>query len=378
MKTVDEIKSIAIKKIENKPVCLNGWQSVDNHHRDAGKYVGIKLDNGQVPFGAVRSEGIHLDEKGSWVYSPDVFKTLVENANAGICILYENMCHAYVNKKYCEITGYNDSELRKIRIMELISMEERKDFKKTYQLSFSDEAEINKNFVATVVRKDGKKCAIEWSRSMLVWKGKPAIQGIIRDITDYLEREKTIRETNKQLNAQIENINAKLLFSSEKLEQKQSELLSHKMELESTNRELLQTNRAMSVLARNIDKKKKEVEQKISHSILTKIIPLIDDLKKKKAVQKYFSELEVLSVYVRGLAPKAEQYNKIVISLSATEMRIATLIRNGMSSQSIADALNISLETVKTHRKKIRKKLKIKNSEINLTSYLKSLMADSR
>lgn len=373
MKTTNEINYEAIERKNDEPVCISDSVLVDKCRKEEGSYTRINFNNCHVPFKTRSCDAIHLDKKGSWIYSPDVFKCLVDNANTGICIVHDNLQHAYVNKKYCEITGFSDAELKKIKMLELISTEERTDFNKKYQLSFDEKIGVNKNFVATVIRKDGKRRSIEWSGSRLVWKGKPAIQGIARDITEYLNREKVIIETNKLLNNRIEDINAKLLSSSEKLEQKQSELICHKMELESVNKELLQTNRAMSVLARNIDKKKKEVEQKIAHCVLTKIIPLIDELKKKRSIQKYLAELEVLSVYVNGLAPKADQYNKIVISLSATEMRIATLIKNGMPSQSIADTLNISLETVKTHRKKIRKKLKLRNSDVNLTSYMKSL-----
>ena len=372
MKTLEDINCEAIEKMNDEPVAISGPVLGDNR-QDEKIYYNLYYDDGQMPFNAKKCDGIRLDKKGNWIYSPDAFKCVVDNANAGICIVNDNMQHAYVNKKYCEITGYSVTELKKIRMLELISADERLIFKKMYHQSFIEDIDIKKNSVATIIRKDGKKCSIEWSRSKIVWKGKPAIQGIIRDITDYLEREKMITETNKLLNDQIKDINAKLLSSSEELEQKQSELICHKMELENVNKELLQTNRAMSVLARNIDKKKKEVEQKVACCVLTKIIPLIDELKKKRAVQKHIAELEVLSVYVNGLAPKAEKYNMLVISLSATEMRIAALIKNGMPSQSIADALNISLETVKTHRKKIRKKLKIRNSDINLVSYLKSL-----
>ena len=376
MKTMDENKCETIENINEESLYINDSEFVDNHQKKNGKSVRINFGNDPIPFKRINYEEPHSDKKGQRIYRPDVFKFLIDHANVGICIVLENMSHVYVNKKYCEITGYSGSELKKIRIMDLILTEERKAFKKIYQSAFDDETHINNSIVATVIRKDGKKCSIEWSRSKLIWKGKPVIQGVIRDITKDLEKEKIIKEKNKQLNNQIENINAKLLSSSKKLEQKQSELLCHKMDLENVNKELLQTNRAMSVLARNIDKKKREVEQKIAHTVLTKIIPLIDDFKKKAAIQKYLVELEVLSMYVKGLAPKVDQYQKIVISLSTTEMRIATLIKNDMSSQSIADALNISIETVKTHRKKIRRKLKIGNSDINLTSYLKSAMTD--
>jgi DNA-binding CsgD family transcriptional regulator len=47
------------------------------------------------------------------------------------------------------------------------------------------------------------------------------------------------------------------------------------------------------------------------------------------------------------------------------------MIKNGFTSKEIAHLLNISHHTVKTHRKSIRRKLNIKNADINLASYLK-------
>jgi PAS domain S-box-containing protein len=287
------------------------------------------------------------------------------------------MRHAYANGKYCEITGYSASELKKIRIARLILTDKRETFKNMYQLFFHNEINIEKSFITTAIRKDEKKFSIECSRAITVWKGKPAIQLLVRDVTENLERENKIKESNKHLSSRIENITAELIASSEILKQKQNELISHKLELEKVNKELMQTNRAMSVLARNIDKKQKEVEQKTAHMVLTKILPIINDLKKEKGIQKYLPEIEVLGSYIKGLAPESDLHNKIVINLSATEMRIAALIKNGMSSQKIADILNISLETVKTHRKKIRRKLDIRNSSANLTSYLQSVMDES-
>lgn len=377
MKTADKMKLERLEKTDEELGYITGSALVDNQPERDRSFGSVNFDDRQIFIKTFSGDYIQIEEMSKWWYIAQTFKAMVDNANDGICIALEDMRHAYVNRKYCEITGYNNSELEEIRMVDLILAEERKAFCKMYQLSFHDETNIQNNCIATIIRKDGERCCIECSRSKLVWKGKPVIYIIIRDVTAILEKEKLFKETNKHLSNQIDNITAELISSSEKLKQKQSELFHHKLELENVNKELLQTNRAMSFLAQNIVKKKREVEQKIAHTVLTKIIPVINDLKKKKALQKYIAEIEVLSIYVKGLAPEADQYNKIVANLSATEMRIASLIKNGMSSQSIADALNISLETVKTHRKKIRRKLEIKNSDTNLTSYLRSVMIDS-
>lgn len=377
MKSADRMKYESIEIPDNDPVHQTGPALVDNHQERNESSGSINFENNQIVLRTFGGNYVQLEKMSRLGCIPETFKAMVDNANDGICVVLENLRHAYVNKQYCEITGYSNNELEKIRMVDLILSEERRAFWKTYQLSFHDESNIENNCIATVIKKDGERCCIECSRSKIVWKGKPAIQVNIRDITANFEKEKILKATNKHLSNQIDNITAELISSSKKLKQKQAELVRHKLELENVNKELLQTNRAMSFLAQNIVKKKKEVEQKIARTVLTKIIPIINDLKKKQALQKYIAEIEVLSVYVKGLAPEADQYNKILANLSATEMRIASLIKNGMSSQSIADTLNISIETVKTHRKKIRKKLQIKNSDTNLTSYFRSVMADS-
>ena len=65
-------------------------------------------------------------------------------------------------------------------------------------------------------------------------------------------------------------------------------------------------------------------------------------------------------------------YDEIDTSLTDQEMRVAVMVKNGLTSPKIVNLLNISLNTVKTHRKHIRKKLKIQNSKVNLASFLRS------
>ena len=375
MKTADEVKCDKIVKSNEKSDYLGSSAFVDNHGVCGRPLSGANPDEEKATFKNISSNRLQLEGKGGLTSGQESYKILVDNTNIGICVVCEDMCHAYVNRKYCEITGYSASELKKIKMASLILSDKRELLKNMCQLFFRNDTKIEKSLIATAIRKDGIRCSIECSRAITIWKEKPAIQWIIKDITENLERENKIKASNKFLRNQIENITADLMASSGRLEQKQHELISHKLELEKVNKELLQTNRAMSILARNIDNKKKEVEQKTACTVLTKIIPIINDLKKNKGLQKYLAEIEVLSAYIKGLAPESDLHNKIVINLSATEMRIAALIKNGMSSQKIADVLHISLETVKTHRKKIRRKLDINNSSTNLTSYLQSVMA---
>ncbi|KPA11012.1 serine/threonine protein kinase, partial [Candidatus Magnetomorum sp. HK-1] len=59
--------------------------------------------------------------------------------------------------------------------------------------------------------------------------------------------------------------------------------------------------------------------------------------------------------------------------LTTAEKQIVFLLKQDFISKEIADILSISTDTVKTHRKRIRKKLKISCRNINLVSYIKSI-----
>jgi DNA-binding CsgD family transcriptional regulator len=59
--------------------------------------------------------------------------------------------------------------------------------------------------------------------------------------------------------------------------------------------------------------------------------------------------------------------------LSPVESLVASMIRQGQTTKTIAATLNIAPGTVNIHRKHIRKKLGLDNQATNLESYLKSL-----
>jgi len=86
------------------------------------------------------------------------------------------------------------------------------------------------------------------------------------------------------------------------------------------------------------------------------------------------ADLDVLETNLNSLFSGSNNHHDIINILTDQEMRVAALIKRGLTTQKISNLLCISIETVKTHRKNIRKKFKIKNSSMSLSSYLKSNM----
>jgi DNA-binding CsgD family transcriptional regulator len=66
----------------------------------------------------------------------------------------------------------------------------------------------------------------------------------------------------------------------------------------------------------------------------------------------------------------------VIPSLSSMEMQVAVLITKGFSSEQIAQLLNRSVYTVKTHRRNIRKKVGILKSATDLSTVLKQLLTE--
>ena len=174
----------------------------------------------------------------------------------------------------------------------------------------------------------------------------------------------------------LRNANVELEKKVKELELSQNELILNKTELENVNNQLIGTNNALSVLARNLDRTRKESEKRVLERTRTLILPIIEKLHQSKDLKRYRTELDLLISYTESLTSDLANDLKISSSLSSTEMRIASLIRNGMSSEEIAKHLYIAPSTVKTHRKNIRRKLNLQDSGINLRAYLESAFGE--
>jgi DNA-binding CsgD family transcriptional regulator len=83
-----------------------------------------------------------------------------------------------------------------------------------------------------------------------------------------------------------------------------------------------------------------------------------------------------MAEHLNSMTNQNKSYHKAIYLLSQKEIKIATMIKNGMSSKEISSLMNISLETVKSHRKHIRKKLNISNKKYKLSSYLVSVLGN--
>ncbi len=154
------------------------------------------------------------------------------------------------------------------------------------------------------------------------------------------------------------------------LKQSRSELLAQQQRLENLNTQLLDTNRALSIFAQNIEREREEIEKRIALKLRNLIIPMVIRLRNDQALQKYEAQLDMITRQIEDLTSGFAMDSRVAMTLSFTEMRIASLVKNGITTEEIARQLHITESTVRTHRKNIRKKLKINNAQFSLRNFL--------
>ena len=148
-------------------------------------------------------------------------------------------------------------------------------------------------------------------------------------------------------------------------------------ELRVGNQKLIEMNDTLSEVMKAVERIRQTTERRIIQQIRTLIIPFMEELKEDKNLQMYRSQFAKLSGYIKEIESGLVTNLQNNFPLSPGELRVALMIKDAMKNQEIAKYLHISLETVKSHRRNIRKKLGLTGTRNNLHTYLDSLQNDT-
>lgn len=131
----------------------------------------------------------------------------------------------------------------------------------------------------------------------------------------------------------------------------------------------------MNVTLRNvmkaIDRDKEDLEVSIAQKVTTSIIPSLQKLAAEDNRDVRDMYMKILRDQLAGLTRSSGAIrNEDIIRLTKSEVHVCQMIQAGSTSKDIADAMAISIETVQTHRKNIRRKLGLSGKDVNLFAYL--------
>lgn len=136
--------------------------------------------------------------------------------------------------------------------------------------------------------------------------------------------------------------------------------------------QLEEMNITLRNVLKSIDKDRGEMFDEVSARINTLVIPALERIENEDDASIRKGYLTVIRDQLTRLAPGSANSDPLLLKLTHMETKVAQFIQSGYSSKDIAHSLNLSVETVQTHRKNIRNKLGLQGKRTSLYTHLKS------
>jgi PAS domain S-box-containing protein len=276
--------------------------------------------------------------------SEQKYRLLVENLPSVVYKGYKDWSVDFVDEKIEALTGYSMKEFnsRRMKWSDLIVAEDLAGARE----SFIEALKTDKSYVREYrIKTKGEDILWIQERAMIVCDQKEEIDyvsGVFFDVTE-------------QKRAQ------------EALSKSEAELLEKSRHLE-------EVNAALNVLLKRREEDKNELEENILANFKELVLPYVEKLKNSRLHTEQMTLISILESNIKEIfSPFVTKLSSKFLSLTPTEIKVASLIKDGNSSKEIASLLHASENTIRSHRFHIRSKLGLKNKKVNLRSYLRSL-----
>ncbi len=152
------------------------------------------------------------------------------------------------------------------------------------------------------------------------------------------------------------------------------DLQTREGELKAQSRSLEEANIALKVLLKQMEEKKREDQENVLSNLRQLVMPYIGRLKRSRLREEEQAIVNTMESNLTNItSPLIQRLSAVSLGLTPMEIRVSHLVREGLSNKEIGELLGISLNTVSSHRHKIRSKLGLRNKGSNLRSYLMSL-----
>jgi DNA-binding CsgD family transcriptional regulator len=123
-----------------------------------------------------------------------------------------------------------------------------------------------------------------------------------------------------------------------------------------------------------MEEKRNDDRESILSNVKQLVNPYLQRLKGSKLDRRQKGLAETLELNLLNItSPLVGRLSSRFLSLTPMEIRIANLVKEGLTNKEMAELLGTSTNTVSSHRFKLRSKLGLKRKGVNLRSYLLSL-----
>jgi len=156
----------------------------------------------------------------------------------------------------------------------------------------------------------------------------------------------------------------------------ENQVATSQKELSQIKDESAAVNVALNVLLKHQQTDKSDAQNMLSQEFDSSVLPFLRKLRQKNSNRQQTRLIDILENNLQEMVKSYGSANKLAAAyrqLSPVEVRVASMVKQGLSTKLIAMTLNISPGTVGIHRKHIRKKLGLDSKATNLHGYLLSL-----
>ncbi|MBC8207798.1 MAG: PAS domain-containing protein [Desulfobulbaceae bacterium] len=288
-------------------------------------------------------------------------------------IFYKNSNNRFlqVNKAFCRLTGIEKEQALNTPLTELSFTP---DLAHTYwqeDLEVINSGRPKKNIIQPLFSDSNR-----WVRTdKLPYRDKQGtIRGVIGfaiEITEEIKTKEKLTQNLSHLQQRVEERTRHLNDANHHLKKEIETNRYITIKLEKQASKLQKMNSALQVLIDQNQQQKviaeKNIKEKYEHLVVPQLELLAQRLRRNE-------DLELLNLIQdnikQSLLGFKHQNSTLIRTLTAKELEIATLVRHGKTTKDISRVLHISMETVKFHRRNIRRKLGLTSSGSNLRSEL--------
>lgn len=161
------------------------------------------------------------------------------------------------------------------------------------------------------------------------------------------------------------------------LQRMENQVATSQEELNRIKDESAAVNVALNVLLKQLQTDKSDAQNVLLHELDSAVFPFLRKLRQKGSNCQQTRLIDIIENNLQEMVKSYGSANKQLAAayrqLSPVEMRVASMVKQGLPTKLIAMTLSISPGTVGIHRKHIRKKLGLDSKATNLHSYLLSL-----
>jgi PAS domain S-box-containing protein len=284
--------------------------------------------------------------------SEEKYRNLVELSPDPVVIIQNNR-FCLVNTAFEKLLGYTRADLDAgIGLLELMPDTGHQAIARLYE-DQRDGQMRPRTMAAALVTKNGRLVPCEMSIAMIHYGDLPALLAIIRDVTERQQAAAALQKAHDELERRVAERTEQLQIKSQNLEE---------------------MNTALSVLLKKREADKTQLEEKVLLNVKELVIPFLEKLKNSNLNTTQQTYRQIIEANINDIvSPFVRTLSTHFLSLTPSEIQIANMVKQGLTTKEIAGLLNLSARTIESHRDNIRRKLGIKNKKANLRSHLLSL-----